>query len=385
MLDFLIALFSNKIDETPILYRFFFQISNKTELNFLRQLEVDNIVNEHHENITNDDLVINGKYEFDIVWTSLRKYGFYITCKDFVEFYNKENIQRFYIYEIKSTEKDIDNFFVKNYNDIINIKEFVISLSNESIENKSIIYSENKYLIILNNFKSNVLSKRKYVLDQNIVSECLSDYDKSSKEIKVIFKNELINFLEGVNEQEKLKYLFYNFSDYYKRSVVGYEYYLSNFSYNKLKTELDNSILDFQKNIRGVINDSQTKLIAIPATVLLTFISIDTSYIIQDKNLFILLSSIIFTLLIHFFILNQLVALSIIKTNKSNYIKMFLKKDKDSHLKTSIEEAYVNIDDELKKQRNRLIFIDIINWSVPFGLLLYIAFYVWCLIREISF
>jgi hypothetical protein len=179
--------------------------------------------------------------------------------------------------------------------------------------------------------------------------------------------------------------LFKNFKEFNEKCILGYEYYLSNFSYNKLKAELNNAVFDFHKNIRSVINDSQSKLIAIPAAVLLIFTTINTNDIIQNKNFFILLSSLIFTMLMNFFIVNQLTALSIIKANKDIYLELFEKKKDSEKLQKTITDLTSNISKELQRQRVALISINVINWAIPFGLIIYILAYVLYYINEINF
>lgn len=383
MLQFLINLLPYKINETATLFTFSYCITENNEIDLLKELEISNITNEKKENISESELLVGGNYEFDLSWTLFRKYGFYKTCSDFVKFHNVNKNKEYYILEIDSTEKDLDNFFIKNYNDLSAIVEFLSSLADDSIKDKLIIYSENKYLKIFKSFDADILSKENFVLEKDLLFRFLEDYNKSSQEIKVIFKNELINFLTDLNYTEKLKYLFFHFSEFYQKCILGYEYYLSNFSYNKLKIELDNAVSDFHKNIRSVINDSQTKLIAIPASILLVYTNVDTSSIIQDKNLFILLASFMFALLMHFFIINQLKALSIIMTNKKNYLQLFEIRKDASKLSETIRNSTKEINKELKRQRRTLIIINILNWIIPIGLLAYM--YIYYLILQISF
>lgn len=385
MLQLLKKLLPFKINETSNFFTFNYCINDKDEIDLLIELEISNIINEKKENISESELLVGSNYQFDLSWTLFRKYGFYTTCSDFVKFHNATKNTEYYVLEINSTEKDFENFFIKNYNDLNAIVEFLASLADDSIKNKLIIYSENKYLKIFKSFDADILSKANFILKKDLIIRFLEDYNKSSQEIKVIFKNELINFLQDLNDTEKLKFLFVHFSEFYQKCILSYEYYLSNFSYNKLKIELNNAVSDFHKNIRSVINDSQTKLIAIPASVLLVFTNVDTTEIIQDKNLFIFLASLIFALLMNLFIKNQLKALSIIKTNKNNYIELFEKKKDTLVLSDTIKNSTDEINSELEHQRCTLIFINIINWSIPIGLIAYICTYIHFFIKEISF
>ena len=385
MIQLLIKLLPYKINATANLFTFSYCVLERNEIDLLTELEISNIINENKENISESELLLGNTYQFDLSWTLFRKYGVYTTCSDFVKFHNGTKNKEYYVLEINCTEKDYDNFFIKNYNDLNAIVEFLTSLADDSIQDKLIIYSENKYMKIFKSFDAAILSQENYILEKDLIVRFLEDYGKSSQEIKVIFKNELINFLQDLNDTEKLKYLFGHFSEFYQKCTLGYEYYLSNFSYNKLKIELNNAVSDFHKNIRSVINDSQTKLVAIPASVLLVFTNVDTNEIIQDKNIFIFLASVIFALLMNFFIINQLKALSIIKSNKNSYIELFERKKDSITLSHAIESSTSEINSEIECQRSTLIIINIINWIIPAGLLAYICTYVYYLIQEISF
>ena len=85
------------------------------------------------------------------------------------------------------------------------------------------------------------------------------------------------------------------------------------------------------------------------------------------------------------FIKNQLKALSIIKTNINNYIELFEKMKDTLVLSDTIKNSTDEINSELEHQRCTLIFINIINWSIPIGLIAYICTYIHFFIKEISF
>lgn len=376
MIDFLIKLFNdaNPIKSTDSLYSFQFKIENHEDFSNLVILNPSNI-RENGVNIFEDDLKIGGAYDFDLAWTRLRKHGFYITCEDFINNNKKETKEQFYIKEIDS-KKNESNFFVKNYLDVIEIIFFLNNLSDIKDE-ENIIFSENKYLKLSIYYNENILKRHEFLYPCNFINEFLEDYNKSSSEIKTIFKNELIDFLKEKNNNDKFVFLIENFEDYYKRSKTSYEYYLTNFSFNKIKTELDNAVLDFSKNICSVINDSQNRLIAIPAAILLTALSLNLLETFDFKNFVILISAIIFSFLLHLFILNQFSALKIIGNNIKNYKHIYIKNnDKEViNLQALITNQFVDNEKELSRQKCWLRIICIINWLIPISLFIILYFY----------
>ena len=385
MLEFLIKIFEESEVATlkNNLATIKYVVENQANLDNLKNIDINKITDEKNEIKIYEELIIGNKYEFDIVLSSLRRFGFYHTCSDFVASNKKLKKEEFYIYEIKSSNKS-KNIFIKNFLDIFSINEFISLISIES-GNEKIIFLENKYLKLLIDYSHEDISKTEKLFEDHFINSFLQEYENLSKEIRIIFKNELLEFLEPINKNERFKYLFKNFKEFNEKCILGYEYYLSNFSYNKLKAELNNAVFDFHKNIRSVINDSQSKLIAIPAAVLLIFTTIDINDIIQNKNFFILLSSLIFTMLMNFFIVNQLTALLIIKANKDIYLELFEKKKDSEKLQKTITDLTSNISKELQRQRVALISINVINWAIPFGLMIYILTYVLYYINEITF
>ncbi|WP_287212773.1 hypothetical protein, partial [Muribaculum sp.] len=148
-------------------------------------------------------------------------------------------------------------------------------------------------------------------------------------------------------------------------------YYIRNFSYNKLKSELDNAILDYSKKIQSVINDAQSKLIAIPAAFVLAAANIEFDNILSIKNIAILISLYIFALLIGIFLNNQSSVLNMIDINIQSYKGSF------GGNGNVVKDAFILVDKELIKQKNRLFITQFINWGIPALLtLLYIVIFI---------
>lgn len=202
------------------------------------------------------------------------------------------------------------------------------------------------------------------------VKSFIAEIDGHS-ERKKIYTKELIDFLnEEKTENQRFAYLFKNFDDFYLRCEAAYAFFLSDFSYSKLKLELESAILDYSKNIRAVINDSQTKLIAIPAAFIVASSQLELSKSLSLKNLLIVISSFVFSILIEIFIKNQESSIKIFLDNISSYKTTFKLKNAGignkaiQSLQGIIATSFKSIDDELKNQQNRLQYIRSINWGM---------------------
>ena len=138
-----------------------------------------------------------------------------------------------------------------------------------------------------------------------------------------MFLNQFITFLKTVDENERFSYFIFNIVNYHEKSISSYQYYLRDFSYNKLKVELDSKALEFAQKIQTVINDSQTKLIAIPTVFDLVIATFDFDKILSSKNVGAIISLFIFSILLQLFLDNQRSALKFIKQNIDSYKDTF--------------------------------------------------------------
>lgn len=174
-----------------------------------------------------------------------------------------------------------------------------------------------------------------------------------------IYLNQLIEFLSDKEELIRFSFLIQNFKDYIKVSSSTYNYYQRNFSYNKLKVELDAKALEFYQKLQGVINNSQTKLIAIPTALVFALSTLDYIDINSLKNYLIVVGLILFCMFIQIFINNQKSAINFIEENITYY------KNTHANNKSELEKSFSKVDTERKKQIKRLRQIQILLWLVP--------------------
>lgn len=183
------------------------------------------------------------------------------------------------------------------------------------------------------------------------------------KEQQLMYINELIDFLMPVPEKDRFGFLQMDFNLFYEKCNDAYQFYLSNFSSNKLKIELDTKILEFTSKIQSVINDSQTKLIAIPTAFVLAVTIMDFSNPYSAKNIATLISLFVFAILIQLFIDNQLTSLKFLSGNITSYIDSFPKNI------NGVNSRFEIVRQELKNQKRRLIISNILLWLIPVALL----------------
>ena len=329
------------------------------DLEFISQLYEENVI----ENTSIDSYKVNDIVILEFSLTSLLSKGFYYNVDIFLKWNYYEFPKReIYIYELKNYLAETGNF-KEEYNSIINLVKQIKEISKYSYQEdellNSIIVREEKSLFLILKYSFDDLKS----IDKEKVSliESFIDILKShiTMDKKNIYLNQLVEFLYKEEEQTRFSYLIRNFDKYSKKSSATYNYYLRDFSYNKLKIELDSKALEFSQKLQSVINDSQTKLIAIPTALVFVLSTLDYENINAIKNYLALVGLILFCIFIQIFINNQKSAIAFIEEN-INYYKGTFKDDINE-----LKESFKKVELEKNKQIKRLFQIQILLWLIP--------------------
>ena len=299
----------------------------------------------------------------DVKWVNLPSIGIFRTKSDFISFNQIYEKTEFYIEEIDCFN-DSDNIFINLYNEIKRLSESLKICSSYAAED--------------NDFKHLIFINPQMGIDITIEYE-LDDIEYNNIETHVAILKEFTNVLQEKNEKQKfylneiLNFLndkklkrfgdiLRNIMTIQERAINGYDFYLSNFSANKFKYEIDSKAIDFTSKIQNVINDAQTKLITIPTAFILasTNIEYSSSEIWCVKNISIIVGLYIFSMLICQFLQNQKTILDFIESDVEDFRTEF--KDKDLE---TISVRFNKVDIALKKQKRRLRYIHFILWAIP--------------------
>jgi hypothetical protein len=323
-------------------------------------LEENNII----ENSINQQCPVN----LELTLARLNSIGYYENTAIFIlkNKYSKPNID-YYIEELQCYNTDT-NEFIDKYSEVVSLIDSIKNIARYThtdidIQN-SLIFREDKALLLpfIYNTDSIQQIRSDDILKLKEVTKIFSDINNSDN--KNIFINELIEFLIPQPENERFNFLLSHIIEFVNKANNAYQYYIRNFSYNKLKTELDNAALDYSKKIQSVINDAQTKLIVIPTAFLLATTNIDFTEIINSKNICIICSLFIFSWLIELFVRNQKSALVFIEKNIDVYKQTF------KSMNETVKESFKTVDIEWKKQDRRIRIIRCIVWGVPIVILI---------------
>lgn len=348
-----------------------------SDLECLSFLEEHNCINEilYNGNIVDCQDIKNGDcIDIKCSLMKLSQIGYYYSCSLFIT-NNKYCFPAndFHITEIGNNSCENKEFLLK-YKSIISLVYAIKTIAKHSYRDIDtdivIIFREDKSLFLSLIYDESDI-KSIYTQDAENISRIANIFQEVDSDKKFLFINELIEFLSGKEEQIKFKYLLGNANDFLTKANNAYLYYIRNFSYNKMKTELNSVILDYSRKIQSVINDAQTKLIAIPVAFILTATSMSFKTVDSTKNIILVISLFVFTILIEIFLRNQNSALNMIKNDIKAYKATF------SNNNQVVAESFAKVDKEFNKQEIRLNAIRTITWAIPISLtivLIYLFF-----------
>ncbi|MDR1984553.1 MAG: hypothetical protein LBQ28_07010, partial [Prevotellaceae bacterium] len=226
------------------------------DLDCLNSLDTQECINSFNKNgniVTFADLVIGDTINIELSLLHLMAIGYYENLESFIR-KNPYSIpaQLLYIRDINSfsdgNNNEID--YYKNVIYLINaIKSNARHCYSEIEIDISWIFREDKVLLLPFIYDNTDIIQITNIDKIKSVSLMLSEMDTDKK---FIYINELIDFLSSENENRRFKFLLSHIAEFADRANNAYQYYIRNFSYNKLKTELDNAALDYSKKIQSV-------------------------------------------------------------------------------------------------------------------------------------
>jgi len=343
-----------KIDGTILLCNYI--IEDVKIINDLQQKDI--IGNLSNHSLKNGDEIL---LEFSIL--KLRSVGIFTNKNNFIKQYRYAKPSS-KVYLLDTREFLEDTSFYLKYTTVLELigeirESSKFTYDEEEITNVLIVKEDNSLFmgLIYENVDVEELSDVAVPLINAFVAILKEDNQLDKKNI---YLNQLIEYVAKYEENKRFSLLLQNFIDFSNKAIATYSFYLRNFSYNKLKLELDSKALEFNQKLQSVINDSQTKLIAIPAAFILVLSNLDYENIESYKNIISTFGLFIFSILIQLFVNNQKSALKFIEENINYYKSTYKGQDKKE-----VEKAFQNVNSEKLKQSERILLIEVILWFVP--------------------
>lgn len=333
--------------------------------------------NNESANLQNLDIGDNVILRIDLV--SFQNY--YETFDDFIRI-NKYDLKNdlYYIYDIDYHPIDSQkNEKVESLSQVLTLISFLKELSSYEKESNGEIelffHKPDKICALALNYSHDDLKNLDF---RNTVEEIEIDVLESndSKTRRKLFTNEMINLLSTEdNSFPEVLRSWDTICNFYKRS---FEIYLSEFSFNKIKTSSQEYFHELTDRIYSTIHKFSAYILAIPAAYLLIlrFFDFKGENIIKDS--FLLVLGLLYFIIIWFVLLNNLRrAFNAIE----NDISKFLERIKnEEHLQTITEDLTSQKDIIIPAQKRKICLVKIISLII---LVLFISAYAYIYIKQI--
>jgi len=323
---------------------------------------LDNFVSSEGKNKSVDNISAGQEIEIKLYPLQLKNEKYYETVEELLKVCSQEYPDnRFYVHSINfDSAKTAKPQLIQNYEATTQLIAFLLSISDYQKE-RELVFFQAKQLLITTDYNVSDLAELKNVAA--LISHITDSADKEER--KIIFINELIASLMKIPElKNRFKHLLKNFEDLFVNYKKSHSLYLEKYSYTKFKSELDKEIIEYSKKIQSVINDAQSKLVAIPVAFLLIIGQFDLTGEKLYFNLALILSAFVFSVLIEVLLRNQFSALDFIKDDVTRF-QSSVDEKKISVLGEDFTATFAKLQVIYDKQKCYLNIIRVLVWLSP--------------------
>lgn len=231
-------------------------------------------------------------------------------------------------------------------------------------------------LIFIQKEKIHLTSEYKEIHLKTLSDLSSFNRDFISSEIHKEQKSTIIKsaFVEQFSHQSLVHFyeIIENFNQLFHRINNSYQLYVSEFSFQKIKAEVEKEKLEFITKLNKVFSDIQNQLLAIPAALILIGGQMEKNGDWSPKNTLIWGGSLIFSILMNLLIRNQTHTLNAINS-EINQQKIIIKTKHQI-----VEDRFIKIYDQLESryihQKRLISIIDLLVAScliISTGLMIY--------------
>lgn len=175
-----------------------------------------------------------------------------------------------------------------------------------------------------------------------------------------IVKSVLIEMLKDSEiDRFSISSLIKRFPEFIERINSNYQLYVSEFSFEKIKTQIEHEKFEFTTKLNSTFSGIQNQLLAIPVALVLIGGQMQKTDALTLKNLSIWLGSVVFALLMSLLIRNQKSTLNAIKLEVDSQWSNI--KDKHRLVSDRLSKHYLDLHDRFNTQ---IIFLTLISLVV---------------------
>lgn len=334
---------------------------------------------------------INDELSHDIQNSKVTFYKVHGIFKDFEKLLTDSNYRRalpsnsFYFIDDKQVfYNDVDNIYFEKYLKLINLYQFFEAKADhksDDLGQYSLVFLGNKKLLITDEYTAEDLIEIK---DLDIfIAKFLNDessHGVSNKEKDQILKKSLVNFFKDC-EVIKFSQIIQDFQKLNNYINDELDIYMSKFSYEDVKKEVEKEKNDFIVRLNKVFSDIQTQLIGVPVSVILAADKLkigsaalaDTNNFIGISltNLLVVLAISFYAIVLAMLIRNQNNTLEALKDEIDHHESLFNSKHKGMAQK--FKKSFLQIKNRYEHQKKMLLWVDILV-CIAFGTIYLIAY-----------
>lgn len=153
------------------------------------------------------------------------------------------------------------------------------------------------------------------------------------------------------------------FGDFVEKLNASYQLYVSEFSFQKVKAEIEKEKLDATTKLNKVFSDIQSQLLAVPAALILVGGQMENTGVWASKNLFIWLGIVVFSILMTLLVRNQRHTLTAVKQEIDQQWQQI--KGKHHSVADRFEDSYKQLD---KRYQHQVWLIRVVSLLVAASL-----------------
>lgn len=188
---------------------------------------------------------------------------------------------------------------------------------------------------------------------------------------RTIVKTVLLEMFFG---QRKLAFskLLTRFSEFLEKAQASYQLYVAEFSFQKVKAEVEKEKLDAMIKLNKVFSDVQSQLLTVPVALVLVGGQMENKAEWTSKNVLVWLGALVFAILMDLLIRNQRHTLKAVKNEIDEQKKQM--QSKYHAIADRFSKIYQEIEDRHTHQRRLIFIVDFLvalSLGVTTGLLLW--------------
>ncbi|MBP2544669.1 hypothetical protein [Acinetobacter guillouiae] len=280
----------------------------------------------------------------------------------------------FYIRDTKEAylEGEIKSNFFKNYEKICNLIKYFsekCDFYNDNANPVEMIFLGKKKLIINDLYSSSDISENKAIDD--FLAKNNHD-DLNSEEKNKILKRVIIEFFinfETIEFGDVLR----NIKHIYTNLINEFELYLSSFSYEAVRKEVEKEKADLIVRLNKVFSDIQTQLIGVPVSVIIAADKLSRSASgFNTTNILVILGILFYSIILTMLIRNQNNTLSALRDEIDHHIELLNTKHKS--VSNSFLKSFRQVETRYDHQKLMLLMVDVLV-SLALGIVFIIFFY----------